>query len=101
MGKKKIKEVFDEVEKKVDNIMEKLEPGEWEIVNEKAEDSGRRPTIIDKIRKLLEDEGFVLSSESDYGIQRYMTLWRKNEWFKLDNKTEVKPPEKLRKKFGW
>ncbi len=57
--------------------------------------------VIDKIRKLLEDDGYAISSESDYGIQRYMTFWKKDEWVKIDNKTEVKPPEKLRKKFGW
>lgn len=76
---------FDDIENKIDNIFDELQ----------------KPTIIDKVRKLLEDEGFVVSSESDYGIQRYMTLWRKNEWFKLDNKTQVRPPQKLQKKFGW
>ena len=61
----------------------------------------RKPVVIDKIKKLLEDDGYVLSSESDYGIQRYMTFWKKDEWVKIDNKIEVSPPIKLKKKHGW
>ncbi len=80
-----IESTFNDLENKIDNISDELQ----------------KPTIINKVRKLLEDEGFVVSSESDYGIQKYMTLWRKNEWFKLDNKTQVRPPQKLQKKFGW
>lgn len=58
-------------------------------------------TLYDKIRDLIEKEGYVISSEQGVpDCQMYLTAWNHDTRVQLNVKNGMRPPLKIYKQLG-